>query len=125
MKKLLSFVPAFAARALACHIFPLERLVRGWQVGPLMTKINSSPDQWAGRTTLDSGSATVTVSTRIVNSDSLIWVQGQNHANVASGTYKPVEVRTISPGNFFTLGTADGIAMARDTTLMWEVKRAS
>jgi hypothetical protein len=55
MKKLLSFVPAFAARALACHIFPLERLVRGWQVGPLMTKINSSPDQWAGRTTLDDG----------------------------------------------------------------------
>jgi len=52
---------------------PLEALARGFLRGPLVTKANSSPNQWAGQTTINSGSATVTVSTFQVNSDSLIF----------------------------------------------------
>lgn len=52
---------------------PLEALARGFMRGPILTKANSSPNQWAGQTTLSSGSATVTVSTFQVNSDSLIF----------------------------------------------------
>ncbi len=51
---------------------PAELVRRGLLKGPLITMANSSPNQWAGQTTLSSGSATVTVSTFQVNSDCLI-----------------------------------------------------
>lgn len=104
---------------------PLELLRRPFLKGPAITQANSSPDQWAGRTTLSSGSATVTVSTRQVNSDSLIWHGAEGNANVASGTNRVTEVKTISSAAYFTLGTQDGQAIPRDTILMWEIRKTT
>lgn len=73
----------------------------------------------AGITTLSSGSATVVVSTSSVKSDSLILLGQVGYANVGSGAARPIEVKTISDTGYFTLGVADGQAMARDTLLHW------
>lgn len=98
-----------------------EQIYRGMMRGPLTTKASSSSNQWAGRTTIESGSATITVSTTIVDSDSLILLGRQFNTNVLSGQSRALEVKSISPGNFFTLGTSDGVAIARDTAIMWLV----
>lgn len=93
---------------------------------PPFTLANSDASQWAGRTTLNSGSATVTVSTDAVNSDSLILLGPEAPGtNVASGFAKPIEVKSKNPGAAFVLGTTDGVAMARDTTVAWLVYRTS
>jgi len=104
----------------------LEQLWRPIFRGPLQTKTNSQAGQWAGRTTLNSGSVTVVISTTNVNSDSLILTGLVGNANVASGTaIHGTEVKTISPGGYFTLGTMDGIGIARDTIIMWTIVKAS
>ena len=71
-KWLLSFFAVYAELALGCQIYPLEIVQRALMRGPLMTNITSSPNQWSGRTTINSGSATQTVSTFSVNSDSIL-----------------------------------------------------
>ncbi len=71
-KWLLSFLAVYAEVALGCQIYPLEIIQRAVMRGPLMTNITSSPNQWSGRTTIASGSATQTVSTFSVNSDSIL-----------------------------------------------------
>lgn len=93
--------------------------------GPMLTPANSAVNQWAGRTTLSSGSATVVVSTTLVNSDSLIMHNAEGNANVGSGTNRVTEVKTISSGGYFTLGTQDGQAIPRDTVLMWQIIKTS
>lgn len=88
--------------------------------GPLFARVNSNAGQYAGITTLASGSATVVVSTTQANSDTLFLLGQVGNANVASGAVKgPIEVKTISPGAWFTLGTIDGVAVARDTLVHW------
>ena len=72
-KWLLSLFTLYSELTLGCQIYPLELVQRALLRGPMVTKITSGPSQWAGRTTLASGSATVTVSTRTVNSDSLLF----------------------------------------------------
>ena len=67
----LSLLAVYAEVALGCPIYPLELIQRALLRGPLVTNINSSPNQWSGRTTINSGSATSTVSTFSVNSDSV------------------------------------------------------
>jgi len=180
---------------------PDELLYAPLLKGVLRTEAQSSTGQFAGRTTLNSGSATTTVSITTVKSDSIIVAEGEGNANhnviygtvsITSGTSfatvsnaaiatdslvfltlqaggtdqgsgfaQPVEVKslgagsldigwavqslnpraaattvgyiiapadgipakievkTLSEGNFFTLGRADGNAAPRDTTLMW------
>ena len=195
----------YTEAVLGCNIYPLEILHRALTKGPLITRTTSSPDQWAGRTTLSSGSATVTVSTYSVGSDSLIFaavqaalpaayatqgwasvvasaatatisttavysgqhidlalVSSMNQAsgvarsfrvdsvvggvsfaivtldgqNVTSGPYninwhipqavpQGIKVNTISPGNFFTFGWADGQSRPVDSTVLWELRRTS
>ena len=116
----------YVQAVLACAITPIEVLQRALLRGPLSTRAASHANQWAGRTTLSSGSATAVVSTTIVNSDSLIFFSMEGNANVSSGTaIRPTEVKTISSGGYFTIGTQDGIAIARDTVLMWEIRRTS
>lgn len=101
---------------------------RLWEKGllkkPMQVKANSGPYQFAGRTTLNSGSATVTVSTAAVEADSIIVATVEAATSVSSGGAKPIEVKSISAGNFFTLGTADGVALARQTTIMWTLLRS-
>lgn len=183
-------------------VYPLEQMRRAFLRGPLLTKANSASTQWAGRTTLQSGSATVVVSSTIVKSDSLIrlgyegnanmgvaagtatlnsgsatvvvsnarlasgsvvlltgefvttaqlsgnaqpidiksqaaqnftagWADGQTRAFdqgvhwlavPADGPPMPIEVRTISDADYFTLGPSNGVAVARDTIVMWQIE---
>ena len=206
-KWLLSFLAVYAELALGCQIYPLELVQRALLRGPLMTNITSSPNQWSGRTTIASGSATQTVSTFSINSDSILnlalevalpagyTTRGQisvvsgDISGVASTTAvfsgqailtsfqsetaassagavmgmlrvnsivdgvsfaisttnsaafgheagllnwaipqaepRGIKVNSISSGNYFTLGWADGQAKPRDVTVMWEVRRTS
>ena len=122
----LLFVPAaHASRWLACAALgdpPLELLFRPFLMGALRTRATSASNQWAGRTTLASGSATVVISTTRVASDSIVLYAALGNANVASGTNRVTEVKTISDGGYFTIGTQDGQAIPRDTTIIWEMR---
>lgn len=206
-KLILSLLALYSELSLGCQIYPLEILNRAMQRGPLLTNITSSPNMWSGRTTIASGSATQTVSTRAVNSDSLlnlalqaalpagystqgrISVVSGNTSGVASTTAvysgqvilanfesetattsagammgmlrtnsivdgvsfalsttnsgafghaagalnwripqaepSGIKVNSISSGNYFTLGWADGQARPVDVTVLWEIRRTS
>lgn len=68
---------------------PNELLFGPTLKGPIITSVQSSPKQFAGRTTLNSGSATITVSTFAVLSDSLIHLgmEGNANLNIIAGTF--------------------------------------
>lgn len=102
-----------------------EQIFRGMFRSAPSIDARSRASQYAGRTTLNSGSATVTVSTTIVDSDSIILTgfASGDAADVGSGLAKGIEVKSLNPGNAMVLGTVDGITMARDTTIMWVVFR--
>ena len=104
---------------------PLELLFRPLLRGPAYTEANSGPSQFAGRTTLSSGSATVVISTSVVKSDSLIFAQPEANTRQSSGVAQPIEVMSIADGAHFSFGTADGEALARDTTIMWGILNTS
>lgn len=88
--------------------------------GALKTLQNSSPNQFAGRTTIASGSATATVSTNQVNSDSIILATLQGDGtDTASAVGVPVEVKSMASGGYFTVGWQDGKARNFDRTVMW------
>jgi len=89
--------------------------------GPVLTKAQSASNQFAGRTTLASGSATVTVSTTSVKSDSIIF-HALQAATVSSGA---ICVRSINPGVAFSFGWTDGGARAFDSTIMWRIELTS
>ena len=93
--------------------------------GPLRTRASSRANQWAGLTTLNSGDATVVVSTTAVRSNSIIRFGAQSTTRQASGTRIGLEVSTVIDGGSFTFATADGIAFGRDTTIMWEILNTS
>lgn len=100
------------------------QIFRGLLRAPLTTKAGSASNQWAGISTINSGSATLVISTSIVDSDSLIMFNRLGNANVSSGINKAIEVKTISPGGYFTLGPDDGQAIPRDTKIHWMIIRA-
>ena len=43
----------------------------------------------------------------------------------AGGIPAGMEVKTIADSSYFTLGRADGVAVARDTIVMWGVWRGA
>ncbi len=96
-----------------------EQLWRGNLRSPLSTKANSAANQFSGITVLGSGGATVTVSTTAVKSNSIILFGAQAPAAVNSLTGRPIEVKTIVDSSYFVIGTADGVAMARNTNIGW------
>ena|SRR5581483_4838885 len=85
----------------------------------LLTNSLANYPQFAGRTLLASGSATVEIVTSCVRSDSMILFGSQAPTNTASGKAGFIEVKSINPGAAFSFGIADGNTMARDTTIMW------
>lgn len=93
--------------------------------GPLTTETASGPSQWSGRINISSGDVTVTVSTTLVNSDSLIFAQIEGNINQSSGVAAPIEVCSIVSGSHFTLTRADGTATTRTVPVMWMLMRAS
>lgn len=104
---------------------PKEMLFGPQFKGPMFVD-TSKANSIAGKTTLASGSATAVVSTNQVNSDSLVFLGQVGYANLGSGDVRgPVEVKTIVSGVSFTLGVADGVAMARDTIVHWMILKTT
>lgn len=79
-----------------------------------------------GRTSVASGDVSVTVSTALVNSDSIILATMQSDTRQNSGAAGPIEVSSIRSGISFDFAMADGVA-ARDaaTTVMWALIRTT
>lgn len=98
-------------------IVPKEVLFGSLVKGPFQVDPSSNASQFVGQVLVASGSATATVSTVLVNSDSLIFLTAVGNASIASAQSRGFEVRTMSPGNFFTVGTPDAQPLARDTTI--------
>lgn len=71
---LFGLLASWAEVVLGARITPLEQIWRGLLRSPLNIDITSRSTQFAGRTTLNSGSATVTISTSNVKSNSLIYM---------------------------------------------------
>jgi hypothetical protein len=104
---------------------PAETFFRPVLKGPLSTETRSGNGQWAGRTTINSGATSVTVSTQVVGADSIVLHTIESVTRQSSGVAAPLEVSTISPGSFFTLACADGVNhRAGDATVMWWVIKA-
>ena len=94
--------------------------------GPMRTRTApTEANPWAGRTTLNPGSATVTVSTSVVKSDSIIQALVEANTRQSSGVATPIEVMSIQEGVSFAFGTAGGETLARDTTIMWDITNTS
>ena len=104
-----------------------EQIFRMFVRAPATVKANSGPNQFAGLTTIVSGTATGVVSTTAVDSDSLVFFGARANlaTNVASGAIKVFEVKSINPGNAFTFGTQDGQALGRDTVIHWMIWRTT
>lgn len=102
-----------------------EQLFRALLRGPLSTQIGNT-DAWAGRTTIDSGSVSVTVSTNVVNSDSLILLgtQPSSFSGISSDS-GPVVVSSINPGVGFVFTRANGVATPWDEVIMWLIGKTS
>ncbi len=90
--------------------------------GPLLTQAASKSNQWAGRTSIDSGDTTVTVSTVSVGSDDLIRIGFQS--SVGSNVAQVIKVNTISPGNHFGM-TVTPAPVGTDFTIMWRLDKTS
>ena len=112
MKKdatLLTFAVAlllgWAELALACRINmpPLEALFSPWFRGTPIIDIRSSSNQFAGRTTLASGSASQVVSTTNVKSNSLI--QLTPHVALPAGYITQGRTALISANTYGTQST--------------------
>lgn len=95
--------------------------------GPMRTRtVAAEPNPWAGRTTLNSGSATITVSTTLIQSDSIIRYGTQaNSVGVAANSGGPIVVANVVDGVSFDFASATGIAVPWDRTIMWELVRTS
>lgn len=99
---------------------PLE-LLYGMQLRGVPFIANSA-DQisqaFAGRVDIASGDAAVTVTTDVVEADSII-LTGVESVVTAGSLGMVIEVKSINPGVAFVLGSADAKATIRPTTVMW------
>lgn len=103
-----------------------ELLYDGILKAPLRTETLSKNNQWAGRTTIVSGSATQVVSTTAIKSDAIVRYGLVANTRQSSGFANTIEVSSINHGNFFVFAWADANNLpARDTTIMWEIVKGS
>ena len=94
--------------------------------GPVRTRTApTEPNPWAGRTTLNSGDATVTVSSTLIQSDSIVQIGVEANTRQDSGVGAAIEVMSIQDGVSFAFGTSGGETLARDTTIMWQLTNTS
>ena len=94
--------------------------------GPMRTRTSGEANPWAGRTALNSGSAAVTVSTALVQSDSIIrYGTLPSSLGVAANSGGAIVVNGIVDGVSFDLARATGVAVPWDETIMWELVRTS
>ncbi len=94
--------------------------------GPMRTRTTGEENPWAGRTVLASGSASVTVSTALIQSDSIVRYGTQpNSVGVAANSGGAVVVNSIVDSVSFAFARATGVAVPWDEAVMWEVLRTS
>jgi hypothetical protein len=91
--------------------------------GPETTRTDEETNPWAGRTSVLSGDATVTVSTALVNSASIIHIGEQvSSAGVAAvQSAGHLVVNSIVTGTSFSIARAGGVAAPWDATAMWQL----
>lgn len=95
-----------------------ETFFRPLLKGPLDTFIGGT-NPWCSRTTVGSGSATVTVSTALVNSDSVILIGAQMTSGGIISSAGAVVVNSVVPGVSFAFTRDTGVAAPWTTTVMW------
>lgn len=97
--------------------------------GALHGNLNGGPNSNEaafGRTSVASGTTSVTVSTALVNSDSIIIATMQSDTRQNSGVANAMEVSSIRSGISFDLAWADGNnTRAAATDVMWALIRTS
>ena len=94
--------------------------------GPMRTRTSGEQNPWAGRTTLSSGSATITVSTTLIQSNSIVRYGTQaNSIGVAANSGGPIVAANVVDGVSFDFARATGVAVPWDETIMWEIVRTS
>src|SRR5437867_11870862 len=96
-----------------------EELFGPFLRGPLTTQTPTT-NPWAGRLSTLSGTATYSVATTLVGSDSIIRARGQSF--VGSNVAQVIKVNSISPGSGFFL-TVTPAQVGRESIVMWEVVR--
>ncbi len=103
----------------------LEQIFGGILRAPLRTVIAAGAQQFAGLTLIASGSATVTVSTAVVQSGQLIWCAAQLGAD--PGTIQNsgggIACMSIVDNVSFELVRPAGTALNHDETIMWEIRK--
>lgn len=117
MIALFNLLALYASAFLACHAgpTPIEVFERPLIKSAPILRTNSHASQYAGRTVLGSGQASVTVSTRAVNSDSLIFpavhaalvaaYQTMGRTSIASGlSTATVSTPAVYSGDIIGLG---------------------
>ena len=119
------FLEQYLRRVLACCITPIQLQQRELLKSPAMLPTATGPQQFAGLTALASGTAFATISTAVVNSDSLILATFQVNTTTVSGFAFATGVSSIVTGVSFAFGFLDGIGRAPGGTIMWELRRTS
>jgi hypothetical protein len=97
--------------------------------GPMYMPLSGGPNsslEAVGRTAVASGTATVTVSNALVNSDSIIHLTVEASTRQSSGAASNFEVSSIISGVSFVIATADGVNhRAAASTVMWQLIRTT
>ena len=96
-----------------------EQIYRGLLRGPLATKASSASNQWAGVSTVLSGTATITVSTTNVKSNSVILHGQRSQANSSVA----LEVKSIVDSSYFSFGTLNGANTIQNIDMHWILLR--
>lgn len=94
--------------------------------GAMTARTAAGDGQFAGRTVLQSGSASVTVSTAVVNSDSIIRYGSEvSSVGIGANSGGAIVVNSVISGTSFAFARATGVDVAWDETVMWEIMRTS
>ena len=105
----------------------LEQLYGPNLNGPLNTKTISATNitnAWAGRTTLNSGSITVTVSTTHIQSDAIVLFGTEvNTIGLGANSGGAIVINSLSEGVSFDFARATGVAAPHDETTSWMIIR--
>jgi hypothetical protein len=104
---------------------PLEELFGPHFRGPPLTQLTTL-GAWAGRTSLGSAQASVTVSTAVVNSDSVFMIASNpGSVGVGANSGGAVVVNSIVSGVSFALARATAVGAPWDSTVSWMIWRTS
>lgn len=107
----------------------LNKMMRLFRKAPeYIAGASSGVQRWQGFTTLNSGSASVTVSTPVINSADFVRFNTRPSsvgAAATSGGCIVMNANSIVAGTSFALARATGTAVGWDEAIMWEIVKRS